>query len=103
MISQLIKIFGVKNYLQLVFVFVIFSISGILSLYISDLVTKILFNFLSNGLILILLRILLLFLIYQIVLILVSIPFGQFRYFIYYEKKLINRIKSLKLLFLKKK
>ncbi len=103
MISQLIKIFGVKNYLQLVFVFVIFSISGILSLYISDLVTKILFNFLSNSLILILLRILLLFLIYQIVLILVSIPFGQFRYFIYYEKKLINRIKSLKLLFLKKK
>ena len=102
MISQLIKFFGVKNNLQLIFVFIIFSISGILSLYISDLVTNILFNFLSNNFILITLRVILLFLIYQIVLILVSIPFGQFRYFIYYEKKLINRVKSLKKLFLGK-
>jgi len=36
-------------------------------------------------------RIILLFFIYQILLLLVALPFGQFQYFWKFEKKILNR------------
>ena len=95
MISQLLKLFGVNNIIKLVLVFLVFSLSGLIALYASDILTSFLSKFIDNNILILILKIVSIFILYQIVIIITAIPFGQFSYFISYQRRLIKRIKLL--------
>ena len=73
-----------------------FGISGSLSVIISEPIIKLLkINELTDSNILsLLIRILIIFPVYQIVLLLVGTLFGQYRYFLDFEKKMLLRFKK---------
>ena len=73
-----------------------FGISGSLSVIISEPIIKLLkINELTDSNILsLLMRILIIFPVYQIVLLFVGTLFGQYRYFLDFEKKMLLRFKK---------
>ncbi|MDC3155101.1 hypothetical protein OA530_03330 [Pelagibacteraceae bacterium] len=84
---------NIQSFYQFMLIMMIFAITGSLSLYI----TVELFQFIGlqaenlNPIIFWPIRIILLFIIYQVLLLLVALPFGQFQYFWKFEKKFLNR------------
>ena len=84
---------NIQSFYQFIVIMLIFAITGSLSLYI----TVELFQFIGlqtenlNPIIFWPIRIILLFIIYQVLLLLVALPFGQFQYFWKFEKKFLNR------------
>ena len=99
MISQLLKLFNVENIYKLVAIFLVFAISGIVALYLSELVTNLLEVYIENSNFILTLRICSLFILYQFVILIVSIPFGQLNYFLTYQKKVFKRFSSIFLFF----
>ena len=95
--SKLIKIFKVKDFYQLIIVFVVFGITGSLSVVLGKYVLINIFgeSFLNNDYYW-LLRLILIFPIYQVLLIIVGALFGQFRYFWEIEKKILIKMKLIK-------
>ena len=88
--SKLIKIFKVKDFNQLIIIFIVFGITGSLSVVLGKYVLINIFgeSFLNNNYYW-LLRLILIFPIYQVLLIIVGALFGQFRYFWEIEKKIL--------------
>ena len=86
---------NIQSFYQFMVIMLIFAITGSLSLYI----TVELFQFIGlqaenlNPIIFWPIRIILLFIIYQVLLLLVALPFGQFQYFWKFEKKFLNRFR----------
>ena len=95
MISQLLKLFGVNNVTKLALVFLVFSLSGIIALYASDILTTFLLQFIDNNILILILRVVSIFILYQVIIIITAIPFGQFSYFISYQRRLVKKIKLL--------
>jgi len=95
MISQLLKLFGVNNVTKLALVFLVFSLSGIIALYASDILTTFLLKFIDNNFLILILRVVSIFILYQVIIIITAIPFGQFSYFVSYQRKFIKKIKLL--------
>ena len=95
MISQLLKLFGVNNITKLALVFLVFSLSGIIALYASDKLTTFLLKFIDNNILILPLRVVSIFILYQVIIIITAIPFGQFSYFVSYQRKFIKKIKLL--------
>ena len=95
--SKLIKIFRVKDFNQLIIIFIVFGITGSLSVVLGKYVLINIFgeSFLNNDYYW-LLRLILIFPIYQVLLIIVGALFGQFRYFWEIEKKILIRMKLIK-------
>ena len=95
--SKLIKIFKVKDFNQLIIIFIVFGITGSLSVVLGKYVLINIFgeNFLNNDYYW-LLRLILIFPIYQVLLIIVGALFGQFRYFWEIEKKILIKMKLIK-------
>ena len=95
--SKLIKIFKVKDFNQLIIIFIVFGITGSLSVVLGKYVLINIFgeSFLNNDYYW-LLRLILMFPIYQVLLIIVGALFGQFRYFWEIEKKILIRMKLIK-------
>ena len=95
--SKLIKIFKVKDFNQLIIIFIVFGITGSLSVVLGKYVLINIFgeSFLNNNYYW-LLRLILIFPIYQVLLIIVGALFGQFRYFWEIEKKILIRMKLIK-------
>ena len=95
--SKLIKIFRVKDFNQLIIIFIVFGITGSLSVVLGKYVLINIFgeSFLNNDYYW-LLRLILIFPIYQVLLIIVGALFGQFRYFWEIEKKILIRMKLRK-------
>jgi len=87
------KIFKTKNFFQLFIVFIVFGISGSLSVVISgpflDLIG--LDNF-ENSITKLIIRLLIIFPLYQLILIFIGTVFGQFKYFWEFEKRFWNRL-----------
>ena len=82
MINKVIKFFKVKNIKQLLVVFVVFSITGSLSVYLGQPILEFLFDDESQkNFIYWFLRLLIIFPLYQFLLIIVGTLFGQFDYF----------------------
>ena len=77
-------------------VFLVFSISGSLSVFISDPFLNLLKyeQYISNELIKIVIRILIIFPIYQLVLIIIGSLFGEFNYFWNFQKRFIKKFKK---------
>ena len=85
--EKLKKMFKVSSTYQLVVVFIVFGITGSLSLYISDYVLDILE--LENLII----SIFMFLITYQVLLIIIGTLFGEFEYFWAMEKKILSRFK----------
>ena len=99
MINKLIKNFNARSFGHLIIIFIIFAISGSLTLILSEpIINLINVNYhVKNSFILLFLRILIIFPLYQIILIFIALIFGEFSYFYDFEKnmfkKLIKKIK----------
>ena len=83
MSEKLLKLFKVENYLRLFIVFTVFGITGSLSVALGKYVLISIFSSeIVNNQFFWLIRILLIFPLYQILLIIVGTLFGEFRYFL---------------------
>ena len=88
--DKLKNLFRVSSTYQLIVVFIVFGITGSLSLVISDYISRLLY--LDN----IILSIIFVLMIYQVLLIIIGTLFGEFDYFWEMEKKIISRFKFKK-------
>ena len=92
-VNTMMKRLNIVSFWQFTLIMIVFAITGSLSLYITveffELIGLKEENF--NPIIFWPIRIILLFFIYQILLLLVALPFGQFQYFWQVEKKILNR------------
>ena len=98
MIQCLINKFNAKSKLHLLVIFLVFGLSGTLSLWISSpiLLALHLENVLNNYPLYIFFRVLIIIPIYQLILIVIASIFGEFQYFWQFEKKFLKRIKIIK-------
>ena len=85
---------GITSNFQLVIIFIVFSVTGSLSLLVSGPLLDFLCikQDLFSPYIFWPLRILIVFLIYQILILIVGTLFGQFNFFWSFEKKMLSRI-----------
>ncbi len=95
MINNLIIFFSAKSKIHLLKIFFIFGLAGSLSVFISEPLLQFVSieNFISNKFFYWLIRLILIFPIYQFVLIGVALVFGEFRYFKKFFIKFINYFK----------
>ena len=95
MINNLIIFFGANSKLHLLKIFFIFGLAGSLSIFISEPLLQFMSieNFISNKFFYWLIRLILIFPIYQFVLIGIAFVFGEFRYFKKFFIKFINYFK----------
>ena len=95
MINNLINFFGANSKLHLLKIFIIFGLAGSLSVILSEPILQLVLleNFISNKFLYWLIRLILIFTIYQFVLIAVALVFGEFRYFKKFFIKFINYFK----------
>ncbi len=98
MIQILINKFNAKSKTHLFIIFLVFGLSGSFSLLISSpiLAALDLKDVLNNYPLYILFRVLIIIPIYQLILILIAILFGEFDYFWKFEKKFLRRLKLIK-------
>ena len=97
MIEKLINLFKVKNLKQLVIVFLVFSITGSLSVVLGEPIINFFFeDSFENNFYFWIVRIIIIFPLYQILLIIIGTIFGEFRYFWRIEKKILMRLKIIR-------
>ena len=97
MLKKLIKLFKLKNYFQLVIIFIVFGITGSLSVILGKilLIELISEDFVNNDYYLVI-RLIIIFPLYQVLLIIIGSIFGQFKYFWEIEKKILSRMGLIK-------
>jgi len=95
-INKLRKIFKAKSNWHLFIIFIVFGISGSLSIIISEPIIELLKikELVESDILYTAIRILIIFPVYQIVLLFVGTLFGQYKYFIDFEKKMLMRFKK---------
>ena len=95
MINNLINIFGANSKAHLLKIFIIFGLAGSLSVFLSDPLLQLVSieNFISNKFFYWVIRLILIFPIYQFVLIFLALVFGEFGYFKKIFTKFINYFK----------
>ena len=99
MIIKFIRYFKAKSLNHLILIFIIFGISGSLTLILSEPIINFIKmkEILENTFILLLLRIFIIFPLYQLVLISIATIFGEFNYFLSFERNMFKKlIKKLK-------
>ena len=97
MSHKLLTLFKVENYFRLLIIFTVFGITGSLSVVLGKYVLISIFSSnIQNNEFYWLIRILLIFPLYQILLIIIGTLFGEFKYFWAIEKKILVRLKILK-------
>ena len=97
MIEKLINLFKVKSLKQLVIVFLVFSITGSLSVVLGEPIINFFFeDGIENNLYFWIIRIIIIFPLYQILLIIIGTIFGEFKYFWRIEKKILTRLKIIR-------
>lgn len=95
LINRIVLVFGARSIKHLALIFIIFGVSGSLSVFVSGQILEIIgLEFESlNNIIYWILRILILFIVYQIILMLVSGCFGEFQHFSKYSLRLVKLFK----------
>ena len=95
MINNLISFFGANSKFHLFKIFIIFGLAGSLSVILSDPLLQLVSieKFISNKFFYWVIRLILIFPIYQFVLVVVSLIFGEFGYFKKFFIKFINYFK----------
>jgi len=96
MINKLKKIFKATSNWNLFIIFLVFGISGSLSVIVSEPIIKLfkIKELIDNSTLYLIMRILIIFPVYQIVLLFVGSLFGQYKYFLAFEKKMLIRLKK---------
>ena len=96
--QKLINFFKAKSFHHLCKIFVIFGITGSLSLYVSEYILNYIHleKYISTLIVYLFLKLVFLIVIYQILLILIALVFGEFKYFSRFIKKFLNRFKLSK-------
>ena len=89
----LFKRLNIKSINQFALVMIVFAVTGSLSLIVTfEFMNVVGINLTNtNPYLFWSVRIIFLFFIYQILLLLIAIPFGQFKYFLRFEKKVLSR------------
>ena len=92
MINNLVSFFGANSKYHLLKIFIIFGLAGSFSVILSDPLLQLVSieNFISNNFFYWLIRLILIFPIYQFVLIGLALVFGEFRYFKKFFTKFIK-------------
>tara|TARA_B100000282_G_scaffold287159_1_gene254407 strand:+ start:1277 stop:1558 length:282 start_codon:yes stop_codon:yes gene_type:complete len=92
MINNLVSFFGANSKFHLLKIFIIFGLAGSFSVILSDPLLQLVSieNFISNKFFYWLIRLILIFPIYQFVLIGLALVFGEFRYFKKFFTKFIK-------------
>ena len=96
MLKRIIKTFRAKNLFHLVIIFIVFGITGSLSVVLGKYVLILFGDSLVQSDFYWLFRLIIIFPLYQLLLILVGTIFGQFRYFWEIEKRILIRMRLLK-------
>ena len=96
MLKRIIKTFRAKNLFHLVIIFIVFGITGSLSVFLGKYVLILFGDSLVQSDFYWLFRLIIIFPLYQLLLILVGTIFGQFRYFWEIEKRILIRMRLLK-------
>ena len=96
MLKRIIKTFRAKNLFHLVIIFIVFGITGSLSVVLGKYVLILFGDSLVQNDFYWLFRLIIIFPLYQLLLILVGTIFGQFRYFWEIEKRILIRMRLLK-------
>ena len=98
MLNKLVKKFQANSAKHLAIIFIIFALSGSISLLISSPILSAinLKALVTYYPLYIFIRVLLIIPIYQITLIIIATFFGEFNYFWKFEKKLLQRLKFMK-------
>jgi len=96
-VVKILKFFKVKGFYQLIIVFTVFAITGSLSVIVANFLVDY-FPYQGSTSILLFwtLRIIIIFPIYQLLLIIVGTIFGQFKYFWNFEKKMLKKLRMIK-------
>ena len=94
MIVKFIKYFKARSLNHLILIFIIYGISGSLTLILSEpIIDFIKMNkVVENTFFLIFLRIIIIFPLYQLVLISIATILGEFNYFLSFEKSLLKKL-----------
>ena len=92
MLNKLIFLFKAKNIVHLVKIFIIFGLAGSLSVFLSDPILKIikLDEIISFYPVYILIRLIIIFPLYQLILFAVAFIFGEYTYFKKFLEKFFN-------------
>ena len=98
MLEKLIKIFNANSLSHLIIIFIVFGITGSLSVVLSEPILNYLrLDKITNYVVVhMLLRIFVILIVYQVLLIVVGSIFGQFDYFIKIQKRFLVRIRLIK-------
>ena len=92
MLEKTRKFFKTKTYLQLFIIFLVFAVSGSLSVIVSEPVVKYIgLEIIDNVVLKTIVRIIIIFPLYQVILLIIGTIFGQFKYFWEFEKKFWKR------------
>ena len=96
MMKKLKKLFKATSNWHLFIIFLVFGISGSLSVIVSGPIIKLfkIKELIDNSTLYLTMRILIIFPVYQIVLLFVGTLFGQYKYFLDFEKKMLIRFKK---------
>ena len=96
MINKLRKSFKAESNWHLFIIFLVFAISGTLSVIVSGPIINFLKinEFVDSYSLYLTIKILIIFPVYQIVLLVVGTFFGQYRYFLDFEKKMLMRFRK---------
>ncbi|PPR38914.1 MAG: hypothetical protein CFH29_00482 [Alphaproteobacteria bacterium MarineAlpha7_Bin1] len=90
--KKLRDFFKVDSNIRLLIVFIVFSVAGSLSLVVADNIFSYLLEFEDHDSLYWFFRIIILFPIYQVLLIVTGTIFGEFRYFWEIEKRILKRL-----------
>ena len=98
MINKMIKLFHAKSLVHLIIIFIVFAITGSLSVILSEKVENFLRidDFITFYPVFLIAKLLNLLIVYQVCLLVIGTGFGQFRYFIKIQKKFLKRIRILR-------
>ena len=98
MLEKLIKVFKANSLSHLMLIFIVFGITGSLSVVLSEPILNYLkLDQITNYVVVhTLLRILVILIVYQVLLIVVGSIFGQFEYFKRIQKRFLMRIRLVK-------
>ena len=92
MLEKTRKFFKTKTYLQLFLIFLVFAVSGSLSVIVSEPVVQYIgLEIIDNVVLKTIVRIIIIFPLYQVILLIIGTIFGQFKYFWEFEKKFWKR------------
>ena len=94
LLENLKKRFNARSITHLVIIFIVFFISGSLTVYLSFPIINFLeiYKYVNDFFLLFIIRLLIIFPLYQLILICVSIIFGELNYFINFEKKFLRKV-----------